>query len=269
MRKKPNLIIIGATKAGTTALRNNLSLHDEISFWMRRPPERNYGEIKFFNQRWDEKVAELGAEGALAWYEGHFADLETRWFGEKSAGYFEGKEGIRRLGENYPEARLILLMREPVSRLWSHVQHKMRKAKERADAAGEEHPDDYWQAIPQKEIRNPGSSTLAKGNYMQCIERILEFFPRDQLFLGISERFMADGDAELAGVYNWLGLEPIPEKRESSDYRINRDKYDRIPEEEDARWTGHYRESVERLKEYLGDPLPEWKRFAKAEKETA
>ncbi len=262
MSKKPNLIIIGATKAGTTALRNNLSLHEHISFWMRKPPERDYGEIKFFNQHWDRKVGELGLDGAMAWYEGHFEDLDTRWFGEKSAGYFQGKESIRHLGESYPEARLILLMREPVSRLWSHAQHNMRKAKERADAAGETHPEEHWRSIPRDFIESPGRGAIEKGDYILSIERLLEFFPREQLFLGVSERFMAHGDEELAKVYRWLDLEPLPEKRESSDYRVNKDKYDRISDEQAARWTAHYRESVERLKAFLDNDLPEWKRFA-------
>ena len=115
------------------------------------------GEIKFFNKHWDAKVESLGLEGAKAWYEEHFADLQTRWFGEKSAGYFQGKDSIRHRGESYPEARLILLMREPVSRLWSHGQHKMRKEKERLDAAGEERPDEYWENHPQEFIDNPGT----------------------------------------------------------------------------------------------------------------
>lgn len=107
----PNLLIIGAAKAGTTSLHEYLNLHPSI--FMTRVKELRL----FSNDDWRDY---------LGWYRGHFSQpLPVR--GESSPPYtmhpwFSGV--AERAAELVPEARLIYLVRDPVDRLLAqYVEH--------------------------------------------------------------------------------------------------------------------------------------------------
>ena len=104
----PNLIIIGGLKCGTTSIHHYLGLHPEIH--MSKPKELN-----FF-------VEELNWDLGLDWYRGRFDDrFAVR--GESSPHYtnlpyFEGVP--ERIHEHIPDAKLIYMVRDPISRILSH-----------------------------------------------------------------------------------------------------------------------------------------------------
>jgi hypothetical protein len=116
---KPNFVIIGAQKSATRWLRVNLGRHPEI-FTVAR-------ELHFWNGG--------GAGGTLrpmTWYRSQFADWHGESFlGEATPGYMiwrhvPARTALRmRIG--IPEARIIALLRNPIDRAQSALNHHARR----------------------------------------------------------------------------------------------------------------------------------------------
>ena len=117
----PTFIVVGAMKAGTTALYRYLDAHPQV--FMAEPKE-----IDFFvdGGTWSE---------GRAWYEDHFAaagDALAR--GESSPNYSKVhiKPGVaERMAAMIPEARIVYLVRHPVERMRSMYLHQVAEGRER------------------------------------------------------------------------------------------------------------------------------------------
>src|ERR1700735_4448473 len=105
----PNLIIIGAPKAGTTSLHRYLDLHPDVA--MTTEKELRY----FWRADWRDR---------LPWYEAQF-EFEGKPRGRGGAppaypAYPRRDNAPRRMHELVPEVKLIYLVRDPIERLVSH-----------------------------------------------------------------------------------------------------------------------------------------------------
>ena len=123
----PNFLLIGAAKAGTTSLWSYLAQHPEV--YLPENKEPNYFAfadaqpncvgpapahvihellLKFSVTTWPEY---------LALFQGR---TDQKAVGEASVRYLYVPEAAARIHERLPEVRLIAVLREPVSRLYSH-----------------------------------------------------------------------------------------------------------------------------------------------------
>ena len=113
----PSFLILGTQKAGTRWMRNMLCQHPDVFM-----PEE---EVHFFDS------AENYARGR-AWYEARFAGARgQRAIGEKTPNYLiteksDPLELPRRIHDLLPDARLIAILRNPVERAISAINHHMR-----------------------------------------------------------------------------------------------------------------------------------------------
>jgi hypothetical protein len=116
--RSPNFLIVGVTKGGTTFLAKALSEHPDVFF--SRPKEPF-----FFN-------TPTMTAGAFARYQrDYFGGATTqRWLGEGSTNYFHHNKAIgfieRHLG---PETRIMVCLRHPVDRLFSHYLHDYKRGR--------------------------------------------------------------------------------------------------------------------------------------------
>jgi len=99
----PNLIGIGAQRAATTWMFHCLQEHPEIF-----TPEVK--EIHFFDAKFDE---------GIEWYEQHFVSSEQRVISEVTPNYLNVEEALYRMVEIVPDAKLFVVLRDPVSRAYS------------------------------------------------------------------------------------------------------------------------------------------------------
>jgi len=109
---KPNLIIIGAQKSGTSSLHHYLNLHPDVSMSATK-------ELNFF-------VETLNWEKGLDWYESWFTGTQ-KIHGESSPSYtmYPNFPGVpARMHSILPDARLIYLVRDPIERIISHYLHQ-------------------------------------------------------------------------------------------------------------------------------------------------
>lgn len=208
---RPNFLIIGAMKAGTTSLWKYLRGHDQVYL---TPPIK---ELHYFDR-------EPGRGGGTKWsgpirddatYEAFFEDATPGHMalGEATPTYCFVPIAIRRIHEYRPEMKLVMIMRDPVTRAISHIGQRAWKDGERlseweelvADIALE--PSiagaDWWRR--RREYH-------ARGRYHEQLDKVLALFPRDQVLLMRLEDLAADPAAEFQRLTDFIGVDPLPEK---------------------------------------------------------
>lgn len=122
----------------------------------------------------------------------------------------------RRAKETLPDAKLIVLLRDPVERAFSHYRHQLRSGREKysfADALEIEQQRIGGELERLTEDPSYFSfnfmhySYLERGLYSQQIERWFEAFERDRFLFLKFEDFFQDPGRELKSVFEFLGLQ--------------------------------------------------------------
>ena len=111
----PNLLIIGVPKAGTTSLFSYLNLHNQV--FCSSPKEPGY----FHPLRWGEELS------AITKYEKAFTGYSNQKYAmEATPGYFYGGQKVSdKMKELLPNSRVIVVLRDPVQRLFSFYKYKL------------------------------------------------------------------------------------------------------------------------------------------------
>ncbi len=186
---RPNFLIIGSQKAGTTSLYHVLRQHPQIYL----PPRK---EINFF---FHDHLYRRG----LDWYAAHFADRPptARVWGEASPGYICHPAAPRRIAEALPQVKLILTVRHPVRRAYSQYWDNRRHLSEPltfAEAADRYLEEDY----------QPGRrGYFSRAVYIRYIRRYLDLFPRENLLVLVFEDLQRDPAAFYRRIFRFLGVE--------------------------------------------------------------
>lgn len=182
-------MIIGAAKSGTSTLFRYLEQHPAI--FGSDPKEPCYFDI---GARW-----RLGEE----WYASLFKDARPdQVCGEASTNYsrWPQVDGVpERMKALIPNTKLIYLLRDPVTRSYSHFVHRWSR---------EVHPGEpFTESFSQFVAHDP--MCLDSSDYATQVERFLEYYPREQLLLLTFEELVADPQATLGRVFTFLGVEDI------------------------------------------------------------
>ena len=246
-RDLPDFLVIGAQKAGTTALYAYLRWHPSIGgpFWK---------EVSFFDRHW--------ARGE-AWYRGQFPlRRDGMLVGEASPSYVFHPLAPQRAYSVVPDTKLIVLLREPGDRAYSQYQHEVALGRERlsfedALAAEDERlrgEVERLSADPRAFSREWWDHTYAaRGLYAEQLERWLEFFPREQVFVQTTEEFGARPEETYASVLSFLGAPPHSLHRYP---RVFDRDYPPMLEGTRRALTARFAEPNRRLERLLGRPLP-------------
>jgi hypothetical protein len=190
----PNFLIIGAMRCGTTSLARALAAHPDVFV----PPAK---ELHFFDSLAGNPI-EYAAQFELG------ADRTA--IGEATPAYMYLPSAVERMHRLLPGARLIVLLREPVARAYSHYWHNR--------ARGHEHLD-FLDAIAAEESRLMGSqserlrySYLDRGRYLRQLEDVSRFYPEDQLLVLLFEELVARPETAWAQVCAFLDVSgwPVP-----------------------------------------------------------
>jgi sulfotransferase family protein len=181
----PDFLIVGAMKSGTSTLRAYLDAHPEV-FCAR--------EQHFFNLHFDR-----GAD----WYRQRFAAAGAkRLLGEKCPEYLHNPVAAERMGGLLPDARLIVLLRDPVERAYSHYWHERRTGRETLSFA---------QALAAEPERRSAKETryayVERGRYLSQLQRIDELYPRERVLVLLFEDLRDDPAGTFAAVCRFLGVD--------------------------------------------------------------
>jgi Sulfotransferase domain len=178
----PNLIIIGGLKCGTTSIHHYFGLHPEIN--MSKPKELN-----FF-------VEELNWDLGLNWYRGRF-DERFAVRGESSPHYTNlphFKSVPERIHAHVPDAKLIYMVRDPISRILSHWCH--------AVGAG------YETRPMEAALARADQTYVTRSRYWMQLQPFLERFDRSQIAVITQEELQTDRDATMRKAFAFAGVDP-------------------------------------------------------------
>ena len=253
MRTLPDFLIIGAQKCGTTFLYQLLVQHPRVKPAFVK-------EVHYFD---------LNFRKGDNWYRSHFplrmGNTRAYITGEASPYYLFHPHAARRASTVVPEAKLIVLLRNPVDRAYSHYYHQVKRVTEEAretlkfeeaiEAEESLLPAEVNKMLEDEHYKSLGHRTrsyLSRGRYMDQLLVWARFFPRRQLLVLKSEDLFDDTTNALERVLEFLALPPwtpetysIPNKREYSGLgplvRQRLEEYYELPNQ--------------RLYEYLGADL--------------
>ena len=165
---KPNFIICGTQKGGTTPVMRMLMQHPDVFM--------HDGEIDYFSVHWWRTPD---------WYETKF--LPAQAIGEKSPSYMCIQSTAKRIYKYNPNMKLIFFLRDPIDRAYSHWSMNKRKGKEgRAfhTCITSKEKINYWQS----------HAYISRGFYDEQLEIYRKYFAGKMLL--IKTEWMYDNTQE-------------------------------------------------------------------------
>ncbi|XP_047569657.1 heparan sulfate glucosamine 3-O-sulfotransferase 6 [Lutra lutra] len=185
-RRFPQALIVGVKKGGTRALLEFLRLHPDV---------RALGSEPHFFDRCYER--------GLAWYRSLMPrTLEGQITMEKTPSYFVTREAPGRIHGMSPDTKLIVVVRNPVTRAISDYAQTLSKTpglpsfRALAFRHGLGPVDTAWSAV-------------RIGLYAQHLDNWLRFFPLSRFLFVSGERLVSDPAGELGRVQDFLGLRRV------------------------------------------------------------
>jgi len=216
-----NFLIIGAQRCGTTSLYEYLCAHPNV-----RRHKGASREIHFFDWQYDR---------GFAWYRAQFPVIRGTGCvtGEVSPSYLFDPAVPARVAKHKPHVKLIVALRNPADRAYSHYYHNKNRDAE---------PLSFRQAIDAESGRVHYAkyrewldwSYLARGRYVEQLELWFNLFPREQFHIVKSENLFIGSMREMAQVFWFLGLESFAQDEyqvyNKQKYRIYQPTYDYLME---------------------------------------
>ena len=218
----PDFLGIGGQKCGTTWLDRMLRHHPDVGLPRRK-------EVHFFDGNYWR---------GLDWYRYQFRGLEEKIRGEFTPAYsILPVSLIREVYALNPEMRLVLIVRHPVERAWSHVEMGMIRNRRRTIA-------EVPEADLLRQIESPG--VLDRSRFSLILRNWLEVFPAPQVHIEIFENIEREPKQLLTRVLTHIGADParMPWDRLPLAQRLNANAGREIP----ARYRA-------RLGELLGEEI--------------
>jgi hypothetical protein len=174
----PDFVGIGAQKAGTTWWYQLITLHPDVSNRTDTHKERHF---------FDRFGATPFRPADVDQYHGWFPRPAGKKTGEWTPDYIAFPWAPELLARCAPDARLLVLLRDPVERLRSGLDHNKRMG------------------APTKGVAV--ADAIQRGFYLRSIETWLERFPADQLLVLQYERCAVDPVSQLKLTFRHLGLD--------------------------------------------------------------
>ncbi len=259
----PTFLIAGAQRCGTSTLALYLRKHPRI--FMSRPKELHFFDAEY----------ELG----LDWYADQFAPRQRhRQWGEATPMYAFDPLARERIKRDVPEARFILIFRDPTKRAYSHYWHAVRRKNETLTS--------FDEALDQeKERLGSGDrdhlmhhSYVSRGEYIDHVDAMEALFGRDRLHVMLFDDLVAHRERSLRRVFGFLDVPMAPAARidevkatfrpgpgpteSSADGPMTSGQqgapYPPMEAETRARLVEHFRPYNDRLGAWMGRDLSAW-----------
>ncbi len=222
LRTLPDFIIIGSMKSGTTSLYYDICEHPCVEL-------ASYDEIGYFDVNYH-----LG----LNWYRSMFPTIFKKnkiikkfgkfMTGEDTPFYFWNPKVVKRIQNDLPKVKLIVILRNPIYRAYSEYQNGIRNGTE--NRVFEEIIKDEIENIKSKktmsvELCSGNNAVLARGIYYKQLELWKEKIKMNQLLIIQSEKFSEEHSNVMNDIFEFFELPKYVIKKNR---RIKSFKYPKI-----------------------------------------
>jgi len=214
----PNLFLVGAMKSGTTTLCRYLNSHSKV--FMSPIKEPNYFCFDLWNSAtWGGSFSFREAKRMLSkgsvrvhscrvrqWpdYTWLFSGAKgEKWLGEASTSYLYSEIAAKKIKEVSPEARILVSLRNPFDRAYSHYLMEY--------AIGRTRKKFYQTLAEEFAFRQKGMpekfGLIGGGMYAKQIERFLDVFGNDRVQIFLFDQLRDSPNRVLHEVADFLGID--------------------------------------------------------------
>jgi hypothetical protein len=267
MSRLPTFIIAGAMRCGTTALNSYLREHPQVAVSSSK-------EVHFFDSNW---------ERGIDWYRDQFPGSDGAVaVGEATPNYMFRPQALDRLRDTLPDVKLVVMLRNPADRAYSHYWHDRTRGK----------TDGEFGDLVDRELAGEDIGPAAyvdRGRYRWQIEAVLERFPGEALHVQAFEHMRENPDRVYAAICGFIGVDQgfrpehlgspvnaytrfrslkvrdwarrLPKRGENLVARLNRrtdSGYPPMPAAVRDRLNTEFAAANEGLSELIGHALPVW-----------
>ncbi len=258
-RALPSFVVVGGQRCGTTTIFQTLSDHPQV---LRPVVDKGTDYYTLHFSR------------GLDWYRAQMplrATVRARSARRGRAQVFEACTyymfhpfAIERMAHDLPDAKLVVMLRDPVERAFSAYKHEF--------ARGFESEDDFYTALQLEPNRLAGEvdkmrrdvdyqsfshrhhAYCSRGQFAEQLSRIYRHYPREQVHVMQSESFFADPAGEFGRLTSFLELQPWrPPAFEQHNARPSTS----MPRQARQFLIEHFREHNDALAELIGQ-RPAW-----------
>ena len=257
-RTLPDFVMVGGQRCGTTSLFKNLAEHPQV---LRPGIDKG---TDYYTLHYDK---------GLDWYRSRFpvravGNLRTRSHGpasvfEACTYYMFHPFAIERMAQDLPDAKVVVMLRNPVERAFSAYKHER--------ARGFETEPDFARALELEPARLEGEldrmgadvsyeshphrhqAYTARGQYAEQVRRVWEHYPREQVLVCFSEDYFARPEQEYDAIRTFLGLSAFQPRAFD---KVNARPSKPMPDQAHEMLVRHYRDHDADLAGLLGRQLP-------------
>lgn len=250
----PTFVIAGAQKSGTSSLSATLRRHPDV--FMATPKE-----LHFFDRHFDRGVG---------WYEEQFmAARQHQQRGEATPSYLYHAEARARLVETLPDTKLVVILRDPVKRAYSHYWHTHRRGQE-------DQPFEKALELESQRLANGGRkersrySYTDRGHYIDQLIDLSAHRDRSLLHVMLLEDLISERVPTLEGLLKFVDADVAPlagiEEIHTNRYRVLNAKsgrkevasYSPMDAATQERLSEQFADSTKRLADWLDRDLSVW-----------
>jgi hypothetical protein len=203
----PNFLIVGAAKAGTTALYYHLKSHPQIFMSPVKEPRyfSSRGGSPAFTPPPGLRLPLTTTVASDDEYRALFKKVTSeRAVGEASTHYLYAPEAAERIQLAIPAVRLVAVLRNPVERAYSNYLHQVREGLEPAA--------DFLTSLAEEKERialgwPPFWHYAARGLYHAQLTRYYERFDRRQIRVYLYDDFAADPASLMRDLFEFLEVD--------------------------------------------------------------
>ncbi|MFK5893319.1 MAG: sulfotransferase [Pseudomonadota bacterium] len=211
--KPVNLFVVGAAKCGTTSLASYLNQHESIFIPdIKEPKYFSIPENVFPHKGPGDEVVDLNVVASLEDYNALYRGQEcSQYLCDASVDYLMFDNVPVRIFDYCPDAKIIIMLRNPVDRAYSAYMHMIRDGREYLsfedaikleNKRAEENWEFFWKYIEC-------------GMYSKQVERYLNIFPEKNIKVVLFDDFINDANKVLNEISGFLEIE-------RKDYNVSR-----------------------------------------------
>jgi len=203
MHRWPNLFIVGAQKSGTSSIHEYLAQHPQIFMSPLKEPGFFHGNVSKYTEPFvlrNEKK-----------YLDNFKKAKNEIFLGESTSYLQDPDSAKLISEKISNPKIIIILRDPIERLYSHYFHHVRSGIEKRSFSKlirEDTYSDYNLNCQYNEKNREIPNIIQRGFYYNQIARFYDTFGKNNVKIFIYEEFHENYKKLINEILIFLKLNP-------------------------------------------------------------